>query len=158
MAATRSPVPERDTEFEANRPIVVTSAPERVDGLIKALVESELIPPCLGEQLRQRLGKEGVRPFHAEQIAAWLYQRGVEDLDAMTDLSRDVRQRLATEWELSALEFEDVVHSTDGTVKAALRASDGADLGVWDCGVGYGPDGGQRQDACNYYATQSHSS
>jgi len=78
------------------------------------------------EALRERFAGEGIRPYRAEQVAAWLYQRGVEDLGAMTDLGRDLRERLAEGWETRALEAEDVQRSRDGTVKAALRAADGA--------------------------------
>ena len=76
--------------------------------------------------LRQRLAEAGLRPFRAEQIAAWLYQRGVEDPAAMTDLSVADRERLAEHWDFRALDVEQADRSTDGTIKAALRASDGA--------------------------------
>ena len=78
------------------------------------------------ESLRERLAEDGIRPFRAEQIAAWLYQRGVDDPAAMTDLSRDTRERLSSEWELRALDVEQVDRSRDGTIKASLRAEDGA--------------------------------
>lgn len=78
------------------------------------------------ERLRERFAASGMRPFRADQVAAWLYGRGIEDFAAMTDLPRDVRERLAAEWDLRALEIEGVARSSDGTVKAALRAADGA--------------------------------
>ena len=55
------------------------------------------------ERLRERFVADGIAPFHAEQVAAWLYRRGVEDPAAMTDLSLDVREQLAAEWQLRAL-------------------------------------------------------
>ena len=78
------------------------------------------------ESLRERFAAEGLRPYRAEQIAAWLYARGVEDPDRMTDLDQPLRERLRSEWELSALEVERVDRSRDGTVKAVLLAPDGA--------------------------------
>jgi 23S rRNA (adenine2503-C2)-methyltransferase len=78
------------------------------------------------ERLRERLAREGIRPFHADQIAAWLYRRGVEDPEAMTDLPREVRAHLADAWDTRALEIDSVLRSSDGTQKAALRAVDGA--------------------------------
>jgi 23S rRNA (adenine2503-C2)-methyltransferase len=78
------------------------------------------------ERLRERLAEAGERPYRADQIAAWLYRRGVEDPDQMTDLGAELRARLAGEWQLSALEVERVEHSVDGTCKAALVARDGA--------------------------------
>ena len=78
------------------------------------------------EALRERFAAEGVRPYRADQLAAWLYARGVEDPDRMTDLDRSLRQRLGSEWELEALALERADRSVDGTVKAVLRAGDGA--------------------------------
>ena len=78
------------------------------------------------ERLRERFAADGIAPFHADQVAAWLYRRGVEDPAAMTDLSLDVRERLASAWQLRALEIENVSRSVDGTTKATLRGADGA--------------------------------
>jgi 23S rRNA (adenine2503-C2)-methyltransferase len=86
--------------------------------------------PCIKDfslpALREQLGALGWKPFRAEQIGAWLYPRGVRDAAEMTDLSLADRTRLAESFALSALEVDRVAHSTDGTIKAVLRASDGA--------------------------------
>ena len=60
------------------------------------------------ESLRAQLAAEGLRPFRAEQIAGWLYQRGVEDPAGMTDLSSEDRARLAERWELPEI-YRDVI-------------------------------------------------
>jgi 23S rRNA (adenine2503-C2)-methyltransferase len=78
------------------------------------------------ESLRARLPREGLEPWRADQIAGWLYRRGVEDPQAMTDLGRELRERLARGFETRALELEEVRRSRDGTAKAVLRAQDGA--------------------------------
>ena len=78
------------------------------------------------ERLRERLAEAGERPYRADQIAAWLYRRGVEDPEQMTDLGAELRARLAHEWQLAALAVERVDRSVDGTCKAALVAHDGA--------------------------------
>jgi 23S rRNA (adenine2503-C2)-methyltransferase len=78
------------------------------------------------ESLRERLAEDGLRPFRAEQIAGWLYRRGVEDFAEMTDLAQGDRERLAGRWELRALDVAHHAVSSDGTQKAALRARDGA--------------------------------
>ena len=41
--------------------------------------------------LESALEARGHQRFHARQIFRWIYQRGVTDIDAMTDLSRDLR-------------------------------------------------------------------
>ena len=78
------------------------------------------------EHLRERLAAVGERAYRADQIAAWLYRRGIEDPEQMTDLGQELRARLAGEWALSALDVERVDRSADGTCKAALVARDGA--------------------------------
>jgi 23S rRNA (adenine2503-C2)-methyltransferase len=77
------------------------------------------------DALRERLARDGLAPYRAEQIAGWLYQRGVEDPAAMSDLGVELRARLAGEWDTRALEVDRVERSSDGTLKAALSARDG---------------------------------
>src|SRR5262245_57883520 len=67
-----------------------------------------------------------MRPFRAEQIAGWLYRRGVEDPEAMTDLGQEERARIAAGWRARALEIARHQQAADGTQKAVLRADDGA--------------------------------
>jgi 23S rRNA (adenine2503-C2)-methyltransferase len=80
------------------------------------------------EALRERLSGDGLPPWRAEQIAGWLYQRGVDEPAAMSDLSLDLRARLADAWETRALEVAKVERSSDGTLKAALQARDGVQV------------------------------
>ena len=84
----------------------------------------DLDPPGL----RALLAGVGEAPYRAEQILAWLYARGVEDPAEMTDLSRELRERLRDEHRTRALETLSLQRSVDGTRKAALRAADGAIL------------------------------
>ncbi|MFQ5417988.1 MAG: 23S rRNA (adenine(2503)-C(2))-methyltransferase RlmN [Myxococcota bacterium] len=78
------------------------------------------------DALRQRLAQDGLPPYRADQIAGWLYRRGVDDLRDMTDLGVELRSLLADSWDTRALEISDLDRSRDGTVKAVLRALDGA--------------------------------
>jgi 23S rRNA (adenine2503-C2)-methyltransferase len=80
------------------------------------------------EALRERLARDGLEPYRAEQIARWLYRRGVDDPAQMTDLGLDLRERLGREWATRALEIAGVDRSADGTLKAILRARDGAEI------------------------------
>jgi 23S rRNA (adenine2503-C2)-methyltransferase len=81
------------------------------------------LPP---DELRARLVQDGIAPYRGDQIAAWLYGRGVDAPGEWTDLALDLRERLGREWSTRALEVDAVEHSRDGTVKARLRAHDGA--------------------------------
>jgi len=78
--------------------------------------------------LRERLAQDGLEPYRADQIAHWLYRRGVDDLSEMTDLGVELRSRLQAKWETRALAVTAADTSRDGTVKAVLRARDGLEV------------------------------
>ncbi|MEE4330798.1 MAG: 23S rRNA (adenine(2503)-C(2))-methyltransferase RlmN [Wenzhouxiangella sp.] len=68
----------------------------------------------------------GEKPFRARQVLQWVYQRGVADFDAMTDLSRSLRDRLAAVAEISAPRVIREQRSADGTVKWLLAVQGGS--------------------------------
>ncbi|MBT8146966.1 MAG: 23S rRNA (adenine(2503)-C(2))-methyltransferase RlmN, partial [Gammaproteobacteria bacterium] len=37
----------------------------------------------------------GEKPFRASQVMRWIHQRGVTEIEQMTDISKSLRQRLA---------------------------------------------------------------
>jgi 23S rRNA (adenine2503-C2)-methyltransferase len=70
----------------------------------------------------EALGRER---YHARQVFRWVHQRGVATFGAMTDLSKDLRGRLAAELHVTTPR---VVHrelSADGTEKVLLELADG---------------------------------
>jgi 23S rRNA (adenine2503-C2)-methyltransferase len=78
--------------------------------------------------LRERFVADGLPAWRADQVASWLFTRGVEDPDAWTDLPQELRDSLADRFELRSLRVQSQARSEDGTVKAALAARDGAVL------------------------------
>src|SRR5205807_7469783 len=72
--------------------------------------------------LVERLGE---RPYRARQLYAWLHRKGEASLDAMTDLPRAFRERLAAQARLTTLDIDAVQESTDGTRKYRMRTQDG---------------------------------
>ena len=67
----------------------------------------------------------GEKPFRASQVLKWMHQRGVSDLQAMTDLAKRLRVRLL---ELAEIRLPELAHehaSADGTLKWLLRLDDG---------------------------------
>jgi len=63
----------------------------------------------------------GEKPFRAQQIMKWIYTEMVLDFDAMTNLSKDLRERLKRVAVVSAPEQITVQNSKDGTRKWLLR-------------------------------------
>jgi 23S rRNA (adenine2503-C2)-methyltransferase len=76
------------------------------------------------ELLSERLAAAGEPRFRARQVWAWT-AHGAVGYDAMTDLPRALRARLADEVPFSSLELEHEAHASDGTVKALFRTHDG---------------------------------
>jgi len=67
----------------------------------------------------------GEKPFRARQVSHWLHQRLVDDIGAMTDLARPLRERLAA---VAEVRGPDVVRDTtaaDGTRKWLLDVGGG---------------------------------
>jgi 23S rRNA (adenine2503-C2)-methyltransferase len=78
--------------------------------------------------LETALDARGHQRFHARQIFRWIYKHGVTDIDAMTDLSRDLRATLAKEFSLGTPALAQRETSVDGTEKFLLRLADGTHI------------------------------
>lgn len=63
--------------------------------------------------------------FRSDQLWHWLWQRGVRDFSAMTNLSGALKTRLAEQAAIVWPEIDLVRVSADGTIKLMLRLADG---------------------------------
>jgi 23S rRNA (adenine2503-C2)-methyltransferase len=75
-------------------------------------------------ELEHALEKYGGERFHARQLFSWIYKRGVVDFDRMTDLSKDLRTRLAAEIRIDTPAIASDLRSIDGTRKLVLELAD----------------------------------
>ncbi|HEY6908201.1 MAG TPA: 23S rRNA (adenine(2503)-C(2))-methyltransferase RlmN [Myxococcales bacterium] len=76
-------------------------------------------------ELSALVARLGEKPYRARQLQSWLHRKGVESLEAMTDLPRAFREKLAKEARLDTLSVDAVQQSSDGTRKYRLRTRDG---------------------------------
>jgi len=67
----------------------------------------------------------GEKPFRGIQILKWIHQFGVDDFDAMTNVSKSLREKLKLVAEIKGPEVVSLDQSADGTVKWALRLESG---------------------------------
>jgi len=81
-------------------------------------------------------------PYRARQVFEWVYEKGVTDFAAMTNLSKPLRKMLAEHWVIETATEAGRRESTDGTIKLLLQWPDGAGS---ECVLI--PEG-QRQTAC----------
>jgi 23S rRNA (adenine2503-C2)-methyltransferase len=77
------------------------------------------------DELEQFFAARGEKPFRARQVLQWIHQRGVVDFDAMTDLSRALRERLAAEAQVATPRVLSRHDSNDGTVKWLFASGSG---------------------------------
>jgi len=76
------------------------------------------------KELEEILTGWGERPFHARQIFAWVYKKGITDFDAMSDLSSDLRTRLKDNFYILSLKLIKRIKSYDGTEKFLFALKD----------------------------------
>jgi 23S rRNA (adenine2503-C2)-methyltransferase len=79
------------------------------------LTRAELEALCVGL---------GSKPFRGRQLMSWLYKRGCDRFEEMSDLARDFRRQLAERAEVGLPQILTVQHATDGTIKWLLSAGD----------------------------------
>lgn len=78
------------------------------------------------DELSESLKGLGLPAFRANQIWQWIQQKGVVSFEQMTNLSKDLRNRLNEEYELKFCEVErKSVSALDSTVKYLFRLYDG---------------------------------
>jgi len=68
---------------------------------------------------------QGEKPYRATQILKWIHFQGTQDIHAMSNLSKSLREKLMTESEINVPEVTYENTSADGTHKWILRLADG---------------------------------
>ena len=79
----------------------------------------------LPSELEDLAVKLGASRYRGRQLAAWVYRKGVFDLEAMTDLPKDFRERLTERAVIEVPEPERVTVSQDGSRKLVFLLADG---------------------------------
>jgi 23S rRNA (adenine2503-C2)-methyltransferase len=79
-------------------------------------------------ELEQALAGIGSPRFHARQIYQWIHKRGLTDFELMSDISRDLRGRLAERFTVTTPQVIRKEESADGTTKLLLRLTDGKQI------------------------------
>ena len=78
------------------------------------------------EELSVWVRENSLPAFRAKQIFSWLHKSGVSDFCEMSNVSKDLRNKLSEEFCISSCEIENrYVSSIDGTVKYLFKLSDG---------------------------------
>jgi 23S rRNA (adenine2503-C2)-methyltransferase len=68
----------------------------------------------------------GEKPFRAVQLLKWIHQQGVTDFDAMTNISKTLRERLKEVAEVRPPVIRDVFDAQDGCYKWVVTVESGS--------------------------------
>ncbi|MBS3417044.1 23S rRNA (adenine(2503)-C(2))-methyltransferase RlmN, partial [Staphylococcus aureus] len=77
------------------------------------------------DEMQNWLVEQGQQKFRAKQIFEWLYQKRVDSIDEMTNLSKDLRQLLKDNFTVTTLTTVVKQESKDGTIKFLFELQDG---------------------------------
>lgn len=78
------------------------------------------------EELVELMNQWGEKEFRVSQICHWIYQKNILSWESMSDLSKELREKLSSSIRLSVLELVKVTPSDDGeTYKFLWKLRDG---------------------------------
>lgn len=76
-------------------------------------------------ELKEIVKSLNMPTFTAKQIASWLYDKNVVDIDEMTNISKTNREKLKEHYSIGCQKFVDAQYSKDGTIKYLFPTSTG---------------------------------
>lgn len=77
------------------------------------------------EQLQEYFISLGEKPFRARQVYDWLWSKNLHSIDEMTNLSKDLRQKISEEYCINPISVDRLQRSADGTIKNGVKLHDG---------------------------------
>lgn len=78
-------------------------------------------------ELKEQMEIIGEKPFRAKQIFQWLHKEKVNDFEEMTNISKELRQKLAEQFEIRSVKPIDILISEmDGTRKYLFEIKGGS--------------------------------
>lgn len=75
-------------------------------------------------ELEQVFSQLGEPKFRAKQVYEWIWKKYAGDIQDMTNLSKDLRTKLAEQYYIPKVKIHHTQHSNDGTVKNRLQLHD----------------------------------
>ena len=66
----------------------------------------------------------GEKKFRAKQVEEWLWKKGARSFEEMTNLSKDLREKLEERFVINSIKEDTVQFSNDGTIKTRFRLHD----------------------------------
>jgi len=76
------------------------------------------------EELESYFESIGEKKYRVKQVWEWMWKKHAHTFEDMSNLSKDLRQKLSDEFSLPAVKVDTVQYSSDGTVKARFKTFD----------------------------------
>jgi 23S rRNA (adenine2503-C2)-methyltransferase len=77
------------------------------------------------EELKKWFIENNELGFRANQVSEWLWQKSARNFDVMSNLSKQLREKLIDNFTIHGVEIDTNQLSSDGTIKNAFRLFDG---------------------------------
>jgi 23S rRNA (adenine2503-C2)-methyltransferase len=77
------------------------------------------------QELEEFFASLGEKSFRTKQVWEWLWQKHAHSFADMTNLSKELRQKLGENFSFPALTIDATQHSVDGTVKSRFKTHEG---------------------------------
>lgn len=77
------------------------------------------------EQLTDYFKGIGEKEFRAKQVYNWLWSKNLHSIDEMTNLSKELREKLSQEFIINPVSVDQLQKSKDGTIKNGVKLHDG---------------------------------
>ena len=87
-------------------------------------IEKKDIRSLTKEQLRDFFVANGDKAFRGNQVYEWLWGKAVHSFEDMTNVSKETRNMLETNFIINHIKVDTMQRSEDGTVKNAVRLHD----------------------------------
>ncbi len=75
--------------------------------------------------MRDWFVEHGEKPFRAQQVYEWLWQKSLKNFDDMTNISLETRELLKAHFVINHIKVDNMQRSADGTIKNAVKLHDG---------------------------------
>ncbi len=88
------------------------------------ILEKKNIRTLTLPELQEWFTKAGDKKFRAAQAYDWLWKKGIRSIEEMSNLSKEVRNKLNESFSLPALHLDKTQFSQDGTIKVRFVTED----------------------------------
>jgi 23S rRNA (adenine2503-C2)-methyltransferase len=76
-------------------------------------------------ELKDAFASMNEKPFRGVQVYEWLWKKSARSFEEMSNLSKDLREKLAANFQINAVVVDEKQISSDGTIKNSLKLFDG---------------------------------